>query len=149
MGTAAAVVAALLARLEALAEVREAVAWLSLPNFCEVVTWRNQLYASWPAVSALIVAVLTVALTLANAVTPVPGAEPCIELGMREKIRERMVEGFDEGLRAHTKKMFEIWIQDDTDQPKRAINGMRSGAWAYARARAAAGRWDPLICKGG
>ena len=60
-----------------------------------------------------------------------------------------MIEGIDEGLRSHTKRMYDIWIQDDTDQPKRAIAGMRSGSWAYIRARNAALRWDPVICKGG
>lgn len=111
--------------------------------------WRNHPYRNPVLITLAIVIVLVLAIALANAVTSIPGAEPCIELGMREKIRERMMEGFDEGLKAHTKKMYEIWIQDDTDQPKRAINGMKSGAWAYARGRAAAGRWDPLICKGG
>jgi len=91
---------------------------------------------------------MTVALTLANAVTPRPGIERCIEDESREKIQKLMVDGLDEALKNHTRKMYEIWVQDETDQPKRAVEGMRSGIRAYVRARRAALHWMPPACKG-
>ena len=52
-----------------------------------------------------------------------------------------MIEALDQGLQPH-KKMYEVWIKDDTDQPQRAINGMKSGIRAYIRSRAAALRLE-------
>ena len=69
--------------------------------------WRNHPYRSPVLITLAIVIMLGLVIALANAVTSIPGAEPCIEVSMREKIRERMMEGFDEGLKAHSKKMYE------------------------------------------
>jgi len=113
-----------------------------------VTHWRNQpyLYAPWPVAAVLVVAMMAVALSLANAVTPRPGVEKCVTDEVREKIQKLMIEGLDEGLKAHTRKMVDIWVQDDTDQPKRAIEGMKSGIRAYIRSRAAALHWNPPTC---
>jgi len=99
----------------------------------------------WP-VAAAGVGIAALTLTLANAVSPRPGVEKCIEDEAREKIQKLMVEGLDEALKNHTRKMFEIWVQDDTDQPRRATEGMRSGIRAYVRSRAAALHWNPPAC---
>jgi hypothetical protein len=107
--------------------------------------WVNQPHSSlWGWLLALVM--MVTALSIANAVSPRPGVEKCVSDEVREKIQKLMVEGMDEGLKAHTKKMVDIWVQDDTDQPKRATEGMRSGIRAYIRARAAALHWNPPTC---
>jgi tRNA A37 N6-isopentenylltransferase MiaA len=110
-----------------------------------VTRWRNQPYTPLLGWCAAIV-MMVLALSLANAVTPRPGIEKCVSDEMREKIQKLMVEGLDESLKAHTRKMVDIWVQDDTDQPRRAVEGMRSGIRAYIRARAAALSWAPPTC---
>ena len=108
--------------------------------------WRNQPYTPLLGWFVAIV-MMALALSLANAVTPRPGIERCVDDEAREKIQRLMTEALDEGLKSHTKKMYDIWVQDETDQPKRAVEGMKSGIRAYIRARAAALRWDPPTCK--
>jgi hypothetical protein len=74
---------------------------------------------------------------------------PCIDDEMRENVRAILLDGFALALKENTKRVFEIWLKDDSDQPKRAIAGMREGINAYVRARSAALNWTPPPCKGG
>lgn len=80
---------------------------------------------------------------------PSKGAEqaPCIDPEMREQVRVLMLAGIDQAMREHAVKMFNIWQRDPTNQPKRAIAGMKSAIIAYAGSRAAAQRWSPPACE--
>jgi hypothetical protein len=73
-------------------------------------------------------------------------AQVCIGEEDRERARIIMIDGIDDALKAHTKFIFDIWMKDPSDQPKRAIIGMRAGVSAWARSRAAATNWDPPVC---
>jgi hypothetical protein len=44
-------------------------------------------------------------------------------------------------------KVFEIWMKDTADQPRRAKVGMHEGIDAYVRSRADALKWNPPRCK--
>jgi hypothetical protein len=83
------------------------------------------------------------------AASPSKGAEkpaPCIDGEMREQVRVLMLAGFDQAMKEHAVKMFNIWMKDPANQPKRAIAGMKSAIIAYAGSRAAAQRWNPPAC---
>ena len=77
-----------------------------------------------------------------------PEVEVCMDSDMRERARALMQEGVDAALRDRTKQLFETWMKDDTDQPRRAINGMKHGIAAYTGSRTAVEKWNPPSCKG-
>lgn len=112
-------------------------------------TWRSQPYS--PLMIAAVVAIIAnilmlLIISIANAVSPRPEVAKCVTDEAREKIQKLVTDGIDEALKNHTKKMFEVWIQDDTDQPRRAVEGMKSGIRAYIRSRAATLHWEPPVC---
>jgi hypothetical protein len=98
-------------------------------------------------VSAAIGVLLVCSIHMLTAATA-PEPETCMDDATRDKARALMSEGLDLALKSRTDQLFEIWMKDATDQPKRAITGMNNGVRAYAAARAAVLRWDPPSCKG-
>jgi hypothetical protein len=91
---------------------------------------------------------LAVAGAIIFAAFPSKGAEqaPCMDTETREEARALMLAGIDQALREHAVKMFNVWMKDPANQPKRANAGMRSALVAYAGARAAAQRFNPPAC---
>ncbi|MET0710193.1 MAG: hypothetical protein ABWY82_25625 [Tardiphaga sp.] len=75
-----------------------------------------------------------------------PETTACVPLGERERIRDVTLEGIDQGLKNHVTKLFDVWMKDDSNQPKRAIDGMSIGISAHVRARANAISWNPPPC---
>ena len=73
-------------------------------------------------------------------------AEVCMDNEAREQVRAIMLEGLKSGLTEHTKGVFDIWLRDPSDQPKRAIAGMRGGILAYVRSREAVLKFNPPTC---
>jgi hypothetical protein len=73
-------------------------------------------------------------------------AEHCVDGEERERIRELSLEGIDLALKNHVAKLFDIWMKDDREQPRRAVTGMQAGISAHLRARANALKWDPPRC---
>jgi hypothetical protein len=71
----------------------------------------------------------------------------CIDPEMREQVRGLMLAGIDQAMREHAVKMFNVWQKDPSNQPTRAIAGMKSAIIAYAGSRAAAQRWTPPACE--
>jgi len=74
-------------------------------------------------------------------------AADCVPSGDLERVRTILLDAIDEGLKEQTVHLFQGWLKDPTDQPKRAIAGMRPAIIAYVNARAAALQWNPLLCK--
>jgi hypothetical protein len=72
--------------------------------------------------------------------------EPCMDPAMREEVRQIVLSGIDRALNRHVGQMFEIWMKDPSEQPKRAIIGMHTAIDAYVRSRASALRWSPPAC---
>ena len=71
----------------------------------------------------------------------------CVSVKDRIHIREITVRAIDKALEQHVSDLFDIWMRDQQDQPKRAMNGMANGISAYQRAMHNALTWDPVICK--
>jgi hypothetical protein len=83
------------------------------------------------------------------AASPSKGAgqpAPCMGAEMREQVRALMLAGIDEALRRHTRRVFDVWMKDPADQPRRAVAGLNTAVSAYVRSRAAAQRWSPPTC---
>ena len=70
----------------------------------------------------------------------------CFTQQQRDHILEMSQRGIDEGFQAKVKDLFDVWIRDPTDQPRRAISGMQTNLSAYHRARNSIRIWDPPIC---
>jgi hypothetical protein len=93
---------------------------------------------------------LAVAGAIILAAFPSKGAEqpaPCIDAEMREQVRGLMFAGIDEALRRHTRRVFDVWMKDPADQPRRAVVGLNTAVSAYVRSRASAQRWSPPTCE--
>lgn len=73
----------------------------------------------------------------------------CIEPNERIKVREIILNGIDDGLRAKVADLYENWVRDPTDQPKRAQVGLTNAISAHSRGRAGALRWMPPPCDEG
>jgi hypothetical protein len=72
----------------------------------------------------------------------------CMDPTERERIREIVLSGIDDGLKAQIQHLFEIWTKDvSADQPKRAMVGTNNAFRAHVRARRQAIAWDPPICE--
>jgi len=99
--------------------------------------------------AALLVMVLAfVAVTGVPAQPPPEPAEACVHEEVRERVRGIMLDGIDLALKNHTVRVFDVWMKDPTDQPRRARVGMRSGILAYDGSRAAILNWNPPTCGG-
>lgn len=97
------------------------------------------------AAFTLVVALIALALLFVRAADSQQTS--CIENEMvLEQVRSVMLAGIDQALKEHAVKMFNVWMKDPTNQPKRAISGMRSAIIAYNGSRAAAQRWNPPLC---
>jgi hypothetical protein len=74
---------------------------------------------------------------------------PCADSQMQEKVRAVILEGIDQALMNQTAKVFEIWMRDQSNQPKRALTGMDVAVSAYIRSRENAMQWRPPLCPTG
>jgi hypothetical protein len=72
----------------------------------------------------------------------------CKDSQTQEQVRKVVLEGIDQGLRNQTVRVFDIWMKDASEQPKRALTGMDAAISAYVRARANALKWSPPLCSG-
>jgi len=97
------------------------------------------------AAIALMLAAGVLFMTLATA-QQIPTAT-CLNADARERARGLILEGIDAALKQHTVTVFESWLKDPSEQPARAIRGLRNGISAYSRARAAALNWHFPLCK--
>jgi hypothetical protein len=88
---------------------------------------------------------MLVALVEVRSETP----ELCMDDAMRERVRGVVLEGLDLALKDRTKQTFDIWMKDQSDQPMRAIAGMRANVSAYVRSRNTVMSWNPPLCKQG
>jgi hypothetical protein len=93
---------------------------------------------------------LAVAGAIILAAFPSKGAEQpalCMNAEMREQVRGLMLAGIDDALKQHARRMFDVWMKDPADQPRRASAGVNIAISAYVRSRASAQRWNPPACE--
>jgi hypothetical protein len=108
-------------------------------------TWRNQPYH--PVASAILISfMLFIVAALGRSATS-DIVEPSMSDAERERTRAIIISGIDEGLKEHVKHMFEVWMKDDSEQPKRAVTGMHIGRRAHRHAMAQALGWNPPTCE--
>lgn len=77
------------------------------------------------------------------------GAEPlkCIDSELREKVRLLAMEGLDSAFRDRSQRLFEVWMSDEHDQPRRAQLGMQMAIRGYVHARDLELKWNPPACQ--
>jgi hypothetical protein len=95
------------------------------------------------------VGVATVAATLVMLWLIEAGAKvqvDCMDPTEREHLRSLTLHGIDDGFHDQIKHLFETWMKDTSDQPKRAMVGTNNAVNAHVRARANALAWDPPVC---
>jgi hypothetical protein len=70
----------------------------------------------------------------------------CVNPEMAGHVRTTVLDGIDQAMRNRVAALFEGWMRDQTEQPKRAIEGMNLAIGAYIRARNNALKWNPPVC---
>jgi hypothetical protein len=70
----------------------------------------------------------------------------CIDPVDREMVRGIMLAALDKGLSNQTEHLFETWMKDNSDQPRRAAVGANNAVNAWIRSRKSALAWDPPSC---
>ena len=96
---------------------------------------------------AFIAVIALATMVLISKAWPQIAVATCLNADARERARGLILEGIDAALKQHTVTVFESWLKDPSEQPARAIRGLRNGISAYARARAAALNWHFPLCK--
>jgi hypothetical protein len=72
----------------------------------------------------------------------------CVDPEERVRVREIVVAGLDGALKDRVYHLFEQWVIDQNEQPKRATTGLTNAINAHIRARKDALRWNPPPCDG-
>jgi hypothetical protein len=70
----------------------------------------------------------------------------CMDPTERERIRDIVLTGIDNGLKEQIQHLFETWMKDISDQPRRAMVGTNNAVNAHVRARKQAIEWNPPMC---
>jgi hypothetical protein len=70
----------------------------------------------------------------------------CMDEEMEKRVRGIMSAAIDNALREYTEHLFETWVRDTNEQPKRASTGIRIAVGAYVRARSSLDNWHPPRC---
>jgi hypothetical protein len=101
---------------------------------------------------AIAVAIVVLLSLIANSVWGAARSAPvvteqCMDDEQRERVRGIVLQGIEAGLKDQVKHVYEIWMKDDSEQPKRAIAGMHIGIRAYVHSRAQALKWSPPKCE--
>jgi hypothetical protein len=100
----------------------------------------------WALVTLVIaIALAFILLNIAEKEAP-SQAQHCADEETRERIRDLSFEAFDQAFKNHTMRLFDNWLLDPHDQPKRAQAGMQNGIRAYLRGRDLAMAWTIPPC---
>ena len=70
----------------------------------------------------------------------------CGDKQMQEHIRSITKEAIEVALQQHITHLYEVWMRDEKDQPRRAQAGLAQGINAYVRARKDADAWQLKQC---
>jgi hypothetical protein len=86
-------------------------------------------------------------LTMALSSRSRPEVVLCMDEEAREQVRSIMAAGIDQALKNQTTRLFESWMKDAHEQPKRARVGMNNAVKAYIDSRAEIlSNWNPPRC---
>ena len=70
----------------------------------------------------------------------------CMDPTERENVRSMTLQGINDGFTDQIKLLFEIWMKDPNEQPRRAMVGTNNAVNAHVRARKQALEWNPPAC---
>jgi hypothetical protein len=102
----------------------------------------------WIAVVAVIVAALLALLAqILFADKAQPSEAQCMDAETREVVRNLALDGLAAGFKQNVTHLYDIWVKNPDDQPKRAIVGLHNAIDAYVRARRDAQKYNPPVCK--
>ena len=77
-----------------------------------------------------------------------PEPPPCTDnTEFRDDARRIIHDGLNEALHNQVERLFEVWMKDPADQPRRARNGILNALRAYLHARTQVEMWDIPPCK--
>lgn len=71
---------------------------------------------------------------------------PCGPKELEVKLKQVMNEALEQALLEHIQNTYEVWMKDETDQPRRAATGIRKGINAYIQATNGISRWQLMTC---
>lgn len=100
----------------------------------------------WRIAIGVITILLTLALLALLEEREAKSESTCVSAEHSEAIRKLTLEGIDEAFKAHVRLLFDVWMKDHSQQPKRAQVGIANGISAYIRAQADALKWSPPVC---
>ncbi len=94
-----------------------------------------------------VVVTLTVLATLDHYEVQSKVAYDCVDPTERERVRQLVFDGIDQGLVSSMSHLFDVWTKDpQNSQPQRAQVGTTNAVNAHVRARKLAFAWDPPTC---
>lgn len=70
----------------------------------------------------------------------------CMGTEEREAIRKLALDAIDQAFQDQVKHLFDVWMKDQSEQPKRASAGMQTAISAHVRARADTMKWNVPTC---
>ena len=70
----------------------------------------------------------------------------CADADVRDKLKALSYESLDAAFRDRVVHLYSVWLRDDTEQPKRFLNGARGALRAYIQGRHVVSVWDPPPC---
>jgi hypothetical protein len=83
---------------------------------------------------------------LASAESAQAQPQTCFGPEEREYLRALTIKAIDQAYEDQIIRLFEVWMKDSHEQPRRAINGTQIAISAHARARNNAYNWNPPLC---
>ncbi len=101
------------------------------------------------SISLAVLAFGLLALGIFRAVTAAKSqvAPPCFTAEEQSHVFALTSAAIDTAFQAHVQNLFEVWVKDTTEQPRRATAGMANGLSAYQRAQANSRAWKPETCR--
>jgi hypothetical protein len=94
------------------------------------------------AILTAVVIVITAAL-----VAQTQPAVQCFYPQEKDRVIELAHTAVDEAFQEKVRSLFDVWVRDPVEQPRRAMSGMATNISAYHRARANIRQWEPVICQ--
>jgi hypothetical protein len=95
--------------------------------------------------AAVVLLIILIVMFAVNAGSETP--QYCVTGEQQEQqIRGLTFEAIDKAFREQVEHLFEIWMKDEHDQPRRAMVGMQIAISAYIRARKSTAEWKPSFC---
>jgi len=79
--------------------------------------------------------------------TQTQSAVQCFYPQEKDRVIELAHQAVDLAFQDKVRSLFDVWVRDPVEQPKRAMSGMATNISAYHRARANVRQWEPVICQ--